>query len=341
MFENFNLWPKSASTFSGDIDALFLFLCAVTIFFSAGIFAAVLFCSVRYRRKRNPVSTQIEGSTTLEIIWSVIPLGLTMIMFLWGAQVFLDVARPRPGGLDIYVTGKQWMWKLQHPDGQREINELHVPVNTPVNLTMISEDVIHSFFVPEFRMKRDVVPGRYSRAWFEATEVGEYKLLCAEYCGTEHSQMIGTVHVLEHEEYERWLAGNLSGETPLQLGKKLFDQLRCDSCHNDTPGARAPQLAGRFGGTSVLDDGSSVVFDEDYFRESLYRPLAKQVAGWDAVMPTYEGQLSEEQVLQVLAYVQSLEGQASPVPEDTPPPAPEDESPEADVPGDDAQGDQP
>ncbi len=321
MFDNFELLPRSASTLSGEVDLLFYFLCAVTVVFGAGICIAILYLSVRYRRGRNPVATVIEASTPLEIVWSVIPLGLTMIMFAWGARLYFDGATPPQGGLDVYVTGKQWMWKLQHPDGQAEINELHVPVDTPVNLTMISEDVIHSFFIPEFRMKRDVVPGRYSRAWFEATKTGEYRLLCAEYCGTEHSRMIGTVHVLELEAYERWLSGNLSGETPAQLGKKLFEQMRCDTCHNDTSQARGPHLGGRVGTWSSLEDGTQVPFDEAYVRESIYRPMAKIVAGWDPVMPTYEKQLSEEQVLHIYTYLQTLEAADSARPAGGAPPA--------------------
>ena len=305
MLEEFRWLPESASTLSGRVDALYFFLVAVSLVFSVGIAVTVVLFSIRYRKRKNVRPAAIEGSLPLELVWSLIPLSLMMVMFTWGARLYFEMSAVPADGMDVYVTAKQWMWKLQHPDGQREINTLHVPVDTPVRLTMISEDVIHSFFVPAFRMKRDVLPGRYSHAWFEATQTGEYDLFCAEYCGTQHSGMIGKVRVLEQEEYERWLSDSVLGETPAQLGLKLYEQLRCDTCHDDTAAARGPVLLGRFGAASTLQDGSEVLLEEDYLRESLLRPLAKQVAGWEPLMPTYAGQLSEEQILQITAYLQS------------------------------------
>ena len=306
MDREFRLFPESASTVAGDVDALYLFLVGVSLVFGVGIFVTILWFAVRYRAKRHPRARVIHGSTSLEIVWTLIPLVIALTAFFWGARVFFDLARPPADAMDVYVTGKQWMWKLQHPGGKREINDLHVPVDTPVRLTMISEDVIHSFFVPAFRMKRDVVPGRYSVAWFEATQTGVYDLLCAEYCGTKHSRMIGKVYVLEQDEYQQWLAGGVAGESPEQAGERLFGKLRCDTCHHDRAGARGPSLAGRWGGLAQLSDGRTVEFDEAYLRASLVDPRGDIALGWEPVMPTYEGQVSEEQILQIASYLRSL-----------------------------------
>jgi cytochrome c oxidase subunit 2 len=204
--------------------------------------------------------------------------------------------------------GKQWMWKAQHPLGKSEINMLHVPVNQPVKLIMTSQDVIHSFYIPAFRVKKDVLPGRYTELWFEATKTGEYHLFCAEYCGTEHSQMIGSVVVMEQLEYERWLSGNVAGESMAAAGQRLFEQRGCASCHAGTSDARGPALAGLFGKEVQLEDGRTVTADESYLRESILNPQAKVVAGYSPVMPTFEGQISEEGLLQLVAYIKSLEG---------------------------------
>lgn len=306
MDRGFHLLPESASTYSRDVDALWWFEVSVSAFFALLIFALIVFLALRYRRSRHPQAAVIHGSTALELLWSGIPLGLALGMFVWGARVHFRIARPPADAMDIYVTGKQWMWKHQHPGGQREINDLHVPVATAVRLTMISEDVIHSWFVPAFRMKRDVVPGRYSTAWFEATKTGTYDLFCAEYCGTKHSKMIGHVHVLEQEDYQRWLAANRPAQTAAELGRQVYERLRCGSCH-DGDQARGPSLAGRFGGPIELSGGGRAVFDQAYLRESVFRPLAAQAAGWEANMPSYQGQISEEEVLQIGAWLQTLE----------------------------------
>lgn len=312
MNQDLPLFPDSASTIAGRVDALFLFLVGTSVFFAALVSLLVIVFAVRFRRSRKgAMATHIEGSLPLEIFWSVIPLAISMVMFAWGAKLYFDVSRPPAGAMEITVTGKQWMWKVQHPEGPREINNLHVPVGQPVRLTMTSEDVIHSFYIPAFRMKRDVLPGRYSTAWFEATEVGEYHLFCAEYCGTQHSGMIGTVTVMEPEDYERWLAGAPLGETPAAAGAKLFSALRCDTCHHDGSDARGPQLAGLFGADVPLGDGSVAVADAAYIRRSILEPSADIVAGYarPSIMPTYAGQVSEEQLFQLVAYVRSLSGE--------------------------------
>jgi cytochrome c oxidase subunit 2 len=305
------MFPENASTICSQVDLVYLYLTLVCAIFAIGVVIAIVYFAIRYRR--NPTHTaiqQIEGSHLLEIAWSVVPLILMMTMFGWGAWLYVHAVTPPKGAMDIYVVGKQWMWKAQHPTGQREINDLHVPVNTPVRLTMTSEDVIHSYYIPSFRMKRDSVPGRYSQAWFEATKPGTYHIFCAEFCGTKHSQMIGQVHVLSAEDYANWLAGNQSGDTAEEAGKKLFEANRCSTCHHDQSGARGPNLAGVFGSQVKLKDGSTVLANEEFIRESILRPQAKTVVGFEPVMPTYEGQLSEEQVLQLLAYIKTLAGPA-------------------------------
>ena len=206
--------PPQASSFAPHVDALYGFMIAVTAFFSILIGTLVVVFAIKYHRKSpDEVATEIHESAVLEIAWTIIPVGIVLVMFYWGAQVYFRITRPPADAIEIYVTGKQWMWKIQHADGHREMNELHVPVDRPIRLTMASEDVIHSFFVPAFRFKRDVVPGRFSTAWFEATEPGKYHLFCAEFCGTRHSGMIGWVYVMTPPEYQAWLSGGVAGES--------------------------------------------------------------------------------------------------------------------------------
>jgi cytochrome c oxidase subunit II len=309
MWQDFPLWPESASTFAAEVDRVYLFLIAMSAFFSLLISALVVVFAVKYRRREGVQAEHIEGSLRLELTWTIIPFVLVIGMFAWGTKIFLRESRAPADVMDIYVVGKQWMWKVQHPQGQREINELHVPIGRAVRLTMTSEDVIHSFYVPAFRVKKDVLPGRYTSEWFEATKPGKYHLFCAEYCGTKHSEMIGWVHVMEPQDYEQWLSGAPPGETAEETGRKLFESLRCDTCHkeaNDSPGARGPALAGLLGRRIELKDGNSIVANEDYVRESILKPLAKVVKGFDPIMPTYEGQIGEEQILQIIAYLKTL-----------------------------------
>ncbi len=318
MWNDFPLLPgTSASTMGVQIDMVWWFLVALTVVMTVLIFVAVITFVSMYRKKNDGrVATQIEGSTQLEILWSVIPLLILMGLFGWGTAVYVQLMRPPKNVMDVYVVGKQWMWKVQHPTGQREINALHVPVGQAVRMTLTSEDVIHSFFIPAFRTKKDAVPGRYTQQWFEATRTGTFHVFCAEYCGTKHSQMIGEVVVMTQDEYQNWLAGVVAGETPEDAGKKLFEGMRCASCHPvdaavrtiDGVAARGPLLAGIYGTEVALKDSGKVLVNDDYIRESIMRPLAKVVAGFEPVMPTYEGQLSEEQIIQLAAYIKSLKG---------------------------------
>ncbi len=304
------LFPEQASTIAAKTDALYFFMIAVSVFFSLLIFGLVTYFAVRYRRRSElEVPRPLIGSLKLELTWTIIPTIIAMGMFVWGVMLFFQISRPPSDTLDMLVVAKQWMWKIQHPSGQREINSLHVPVGQPVRLTMTSEDVIHSFFVPAFRIKMDVLPGRYTVAWFEATKPGRYHLFCTEYCGTKHSEMIGWVTVMDPVQYERWLSG-ASGEPLSVSGRKLFEQLRCNTCHNETSGARGPNLAGLWGRDVRLQDGRTVTADQAYIRESILNPGAKIVAGYSQLMPTFQGQISETGLLQIMAYLESLQATA-------------------------------
>jgi cytochrome c oxidase subunit 2 len=304
MFSNLPLFPEQASTIAQRVDALYYFLVAVAGFFSLLIAFLVVVFAIRYRRRsemERPAA--IHGSLGLELVWTLIPFGLAMVMFFWGASVYVSLRRPPDDALNVFVVGKQWMWKLQHLEGRREINELHVPVRRAVKLIMTSEDVIHSFFVPAFRIKQDAIPGRYTTAWFEATKVGTYHLFCAEYCGTEHSGMIGHVIVMEPAEYEAWLSGTAGGGSMASKGATLFEQLGCITCHRGDVGARGPQLAGLFNRAVRLQNGETVIADETYLRESILNPQAKIVAGFQPIMPTFKGLVSEEGVMELIAYI--------------------------------------
>ena len=301
------LFPVQASTFAPDVDHLLYFLLAVAVFFSLAIFSAIFYFAIRYRRRsENELPRPIHGGMALEILWSVIPLGLTMVMFTWGASIYFNESRPPDNALDIYVVAKQWMWKLEHLGGQREINELHIPVGRAVRLTMTSEDAIHSFFVPAFRTKQDAVPGRYTTTWFTPTKAGKYHLFCAEYCGTNHSRMGGWVYVMEPRDYEAWLSGGTSGGSLAENGQKLFDELACGNCHKPDGSGRCPSLTGLFGKTVQLAGGGTVHADEGYIRESILQPQAKIVAGYGPIMPTFQGLVTEEGVMQLIEYIKSL-----------------------------------
>ncbi|MDP9267942.1 MAG: cytochrome c oxidase subunit II [Acidobacteriota bacterium] len=309
--KNLPFMPEQASTMASQVDLLFLFILSVLVFFSSAIAITIIVFAVRYRRSTHRRAEQIEGSLALEIGWTVIPLGIALIMFVWGAVIFFGMNRPPAQSMEIYGVGKQWMWKFEHLDGQREINQLHVPVGRDVKVILASQDVIHSFYVPAFRIKSDVIPGRYSYAWFRATKVGRYHLFCAEYCGTMHSGMIGEVVVMEPADYEQWLAGGPTEGSLAQNGEKLFQQLACNTCHRADSGARGPNLVGLFGSTVTLQDGRKVIADENYVRESILNPQAKVVQGFQPIMPTFQGQVSEEGLLQLVEYVKAMKGQSA------------------------------
>jgi cytochrome c oxidase subunit 2 len=307
MDKGFQLLPEQASKLAVQVDILYYLLVGLSIFFALLIFFLIYIFAVRYRRRsEEEVPRQIPGLIQLELAWSVIPFGMALVVFVWGAKLYFNTYTPPADALEIHVVGKQWMWHIQHPTGQREINELHIPTGRAIKLTMATEDVIHSFYIPAFRVKKDVVPGRYTTMWFEATKPGSYHLFCAEYCGAKHSQMTGTIVVMEPLQYQQWLSGGEASETPVAAGEKKFQQLGCITCHGDKPAARGPSLKGLFGNPVQLQSGEVVTVNEDYIRESILRPNAKITAGYGAIMPTYQGQINEAALLQLTAYVKSL-----------------------------------
>jgi len=301
--------PEQASNFAQEIDLLYFFLIALTFFFSVAIGVAIFYFAIKYRRRReDEIPEPIEGAMKLEVAWTVIPLLISMVIFAWGAKLYFQMYQPPKEALEIFVTGKQWMWRVQHPDGQREINQLHLPLGRRIKLTMTSEDVIHSYYIPAFRTKADVIPGRYSMIWFEPIKVGTFHLFCAEYCGTNHSKMGGDVVVMEPADYQAWLGGGTREESPTAAGGKLFSSLACITCHMDENRGRGPTLAGVFGSQVTLDNGTTITADEAYVRESILTPTVKVVKGYTPIMPSFQGQVSEEQILQLISYIKSIGG---------------------------------
>jgi cytochrome c oxidase subunit 2 len=314
MFADVPLFPEQASTTAQRVDALFFFLCTVCGTMAILIAALVIFFAFKYHRRSEDERTpRILGNNRLEWFWTISPLFVFLIMFLWGANIYTSVALPPPDAAEIFVVGKQWMWKIQHPSGQREINELHIPVDQPVKLTLTSEDVIHDFAVPAFRTKIDVIPGRYVQTWFQPTKIGRYHLFCSQYCGTSHSNMVGTVIVMEREEYREWLGSQAATGSLADQGRQLFLKLQCITCHSADAAARAPVLEGLYGRTVPLKDGRTVVADDAYLRESILYPEAKIVQGWEPLMPTFKGQVEEEELIKLLAFIKTLRPGQTPV----------------------------
>ncbi|PYP84662.1 MAG: cytochrome c oxidase subunit II [Candidatus Angelobacter sp. Gp1-AA117] len=300
------LFPEQASKIAPQVDALYLFLVLVTTFFSLLVALLILFFAIKYKKAPGRKAEQIHGSTLLEIIWTVIPLGISMVIFLWGAAVYFHIERPPANAMQVYGVGKQWMWKFEYPGGQREINSLHVPTGRPVKITLISQDVIHDLFIPAFRVKNDVLPSRYTSVWFEATQPGTYHLFCSQYCGTKHSGMIGEVTVMKPEEFESWLESGKAEGSMAANGEKLFQQFGCTTCHRPDSGARGPNLEGLYGRPVRLQDDRVIVADDNYIRESILNPNAKIVSGFQPIMPTFQGVVSEEGLLQIIAYIKSM-----------------------------------
>lgn len=291
---------------ASQVDMLFFTLLAMSVAVVVVIAGLIVYFGYKYRRRpENLVADQIQGSMRLEIAWSVIPLLIAMGIFVWGARLYFEMASPPAQARDVYVVAKQWMWEFQHQDGMREINALHVPLGEPVRLTMVSQDMIHSFFVPAFRVKQDVLPQRYTTAWFQATQPGTYHLFCAEYCGTLHSGMVGDVVVMAPQDFQTWSSQG-DAETPAEAGEHLFAQFGCINCHKADNSGRGPALAGVFGRTVTFADGTTTVADENYIRESILNPDAHVVKGYEPIMPSFQGQLNEDQLLQLLAYIKSL-----------------------------------
>jgi cytochrome c oxidase subunit 2 len=302
--------PKKASTAAEHVDSVFGIILAICVVFAVGIFAALIAFVVKYRRRdRKPATRITHHNNWLEVTWSVIPAILLAVIFVSGLTGFMKMNTVPEGAYEIKVTGKKWVWAFQYPNGYVD-DKLHVPVDRPIVLTMTSDDVIHSMYIPAFRVKRDVIPGRYTKLWFEPTEVGEYDLFCAEYCGTKHSDMITTATVHAPGEFDRWLekASNfLETMTPAEAGKTLYKRRGCAQCHSvDGSKMVGPSFYQAFGATAGLDDGSSLIVDENYIRESILEPQAKARAGYRKVMPTYQGQLKDAEIDAIIEYIKTL-----------------------------------
>src|SRR6202453_743879 len=304
---NSALFPPEASAISPYMDAFYFFLIAISAVGMAAVIILVFGFSILYRKEKNPVATQIEGSTLLEATWTIIPLALFMICFVWGALLYFRIYDPPTNAMNIYIVGKQWMWKAEHPGGRHEINALHVPTGKPIQLTMISQDVFHSFSIPDFRIKREVIPGRYSTVWFEATQVGTYHIFCTQYCGTQHSGMVGEVTVMTPGDYKKWLEQSTSGQSLAQNGERLFASMGCNSCHNGTAAARGPSLAGVYGSKLTLTDGQQVLVNDAYLRDAILNPSQHVTAGFAPIMPTYQGQISEDGLIDLVEYIKNMQ----------------------------------
>jgi len=307
------IFPSQASNMAPRVDNIYFALLALCGAVAILIFLVALFFCIRYRRGTKVDRTPSKGSPIpLEITWTAIPLFIFIGIFFWAAEVFFGMSRPPADATEIYVVGKQWMWKIQHPDGRREINELHLPVGQPVKLIMTSQDVIHDFFVPGFRTKQDVVPGRYTTEWFTPTQPGRYHIFCSQYCGTNHALMVGTVYVQEPAEQARWLAQQPAPDSLVSIGERAFRTRGCSGCHAPNAAIRAPLLDGIYGKQVPLSDSTLVTANEQYLRDSILLPNKQISAGYQPIMPTFQGQISEEELNAIIAYLKSLGEKGAP-----------------------------
>lgn len=306
-FHHFAIFPPEASTIAPYADALYFALIGMTITGLLLVGTMITIFSIRYRKERHPEAVQMEGSTLLEATWTLTPLAIFLVFFVWGALLYFRIYNAPANSMNVYVVGKQWMWKVEHPGGQHEIDAIHIPVGVPVQVTLISQDVFHSFSVPAFRVKREAIPGRYTTVYFEARTPGKYHLFCTQYCGTEHSTMVGWVYAMPPDKYKEWAAGNTSGASLAQNGERLFAVMGCNACHTGESQARGPNLFGLYGSRVRMSDGSTLVANEAYLREKILNPSLHVPAGYVPIMPTYEGQINEEGLIELVEYIKSLD----------------------------------
>lgn len=306
----FPLQPPAASSIANSVDQVYYFLTGITIFFTVLIFSIIFYFMVKYRRRPGKAyDPETHTSLFLELSWTIIPSLICVVIFVWSSALFVRNNRPPANAREVFVIGKQWMWHVQHPEGPREIDALHVPVGENIKLTMTSQDVIHGFSIPAFRIKKDVLPGHYTSIWFKANRVGQYHLFCSQYCGTNHSEMIGWIYVMSPTDYAAWLAQGEGSESLAQQGARLFTKLGCDSCHGAAASSTGPSLAGLYGKPEKLAGGGTRVVDDAFLRQAILTPSSLHVAGYPQIMPTFTGQVDEQQVLQLIAYVKSLGAQ--------------------------------
>lgn len=307
------VFPQQASNLAPEVDHLFFALLALCGAVAFLVCVVALFFCIRYRRGSRADRTPSKfNHHYVEITWMVVPLIIFLGIFFWAAEIFFGMSRAPANATEIYVVGKQWMWKIQHPDGRREINELHIPIGQPVKLIMTSQDVIHDFFVPEFRTKQDVVPGRYTTEWFTPTKPGKYHIFCSQYCGTDHSKMVGWVYVMEPADHAKWLAGQPAPDSLVSAGEHAFLSRGCSGCHAPNATIRAPLLDGIYGKQVPLSNSTLVTADEQYLRDSILLPNKQIAAGYEPIMPTFQGQISDEELNAIIAYLKSLGGKEQP-----------------------------
>jgi cytochrome c oxidase subunit II len=300
-------WPRDASITAEVVDTLYIGELVLSFLILFAVYGLMFFFCVRYWHGRPADrSNQVKKSWHWEIGWTSATMIGFLALFVWGANAYIFLYQPPPADLEIYVVAKQWMWKVQHPGGQREINALHVPLGKRVRLLLISQDVIHSFYVPAFRVKHDVLPGQYETFWFQPTETGEFRLQCAEYCGTQHAHMGGSIFVLQPADYARWLTEQGIHESLAQQGEALFRKYGCSGCHGANSTVHAPSLVGLYGSLVHLDGGGTVVADDKYIRDSILLPLSQIVAGYPPIMPSFAGQIGDDDMIKLVAYIQSL-----------------------------------
>ncbi len=301
------LKPRAASSIAQGVDNLYFALTVITLFFTILIFSTIFFFMIKYRRRSpDEVPPDTGEHLGLELTWTIVPTLITVFIFIWGSSLYFENSRPPEAATEIFVVGKQWMWHIQHPEGVREINELHVPVNTPISITMTSDDVIHDFYIPAFRVKKDAVPGRYTSLWFQATKIGTYHIFCGQYCGADHAEMIGWVYVMSDTDYAAWLSGGSKHESMTQTGERLFSELGCVTCHVADGTGPGPSLVGLYGKPEKLRDGSTKLLDETLIRQTIVNPNSILLPNYPPIMPSFQGRVNEEQVLQLIAYVKSL-----------------------------------
>lgn len=309
----FPVLPETASKVAEQTDHIYWAFCCLSAVVLLVVFVPMIYWLFKYRSGRPADRRPIElPEIKMEVTWTIVPTLIMMCFFVWGAKHYYIIERPPPDAMEINVVGKQWMWKIQHPEGNREINELHVPIDRIIKLNLASQDVIHSFFLPAFRVKQDVVPGRYTTLWFKANKLGTYHIFCAEYCGTSHSRMVGQIIVMTPADYEAWLQQGSTGSTLVQSGERLFRELGCSGCHVGNSVVRAPPLEGLYGKPVPLNNREVVIADEAYLRDSILFPAKQIVGGYTNDMPSFQGHVSEEQLLELIAYIKSIGSQSPP-----------------------------
>jgi cytochrome c oxidase subunit 2 len=301
------IWPQAASRAAVHADYLILGFTVVTLLLTVPIFISITYFAFKYRSgsKANRQTSE-DRSVVIELSWMLIPFFLTLIFFVWGALLFSEQKNAPPGALQISAIGRQWMWKFQHPGGQSEINDLHVPEGQPVVIRMISQDVIHALYIPALRIQMDTIPNRYTELWFKADKVGAYHLFCSEYCGTDHSEMDGTLTIMKPVDYQKWLTQSTSGSTTVAAGEALFQSYGCSGCHQAGSTVKAPSLVGLWQKPVPLEQGGTIVADDSYIRDKILQPNDNKIAGYKQNMPAYKGKIAEDDLIRVVSYIKSL-----------------------------------